>query len=357
MITLQIHQILPSISFGDAISNEVLEIREILKEWGYESDIFAQHIHPKLAHITKIFTEYEKYSSPENILIFHFSIGSDISKFVKTLPDKKILIYHNLTPYTYFKGINDILVQLLINGRKELAEYSTITSLALGDSEFNRKELVELGFKNTGVLPILVDLKNYEQEPDQKILNKFKDDHTNFIFVGRLSPNKKQDDVIKTFYYYNKCIDQRSRLFLVGSYNGTEKYYAYIQELVKRMNLDNVYITGQVDFKELLAYYKLADIFISMSEHEGFCVPLLESMYFGVPILAYNSTAIPYTLDNAGLLFNEKRYAEIGEFINILLKDKTLLNHIVKNQRNRLKEFNKLEIIELFKDHLRMVMS
>lgn len=356
---LQIHQILPTISYGDAISNHVLEIRTILRTLGYNSEIFVQHIHPKLAHhAIKNYREYKKFSSHKNILIFHFSIGSDISGFVKTLPDKKIIIYHNLTPHNYFLGINDTLVNLLKNGRKELAEYSNITDLALGDSEYNQKELVDLGFKNTGVLPIIVDFELYNQKPNQKILNKFKDDFTNFIFVGRLSPNKKQDDVIKSFYYYNKCIEAKSRLFLVGSYNGLEKYYLQLGELLKRLNLDNnVLITGQVDFQELLAYYKLADVFISMSEHEGFCVPLLESMYFEIPIIAYNSTAIPYTLNLSGVLVNEKNYEIIAEMAHILVGDKKIRNKIIDGQKLRLEQFEKSKLEKILKKYIEEVIS
>ncbi len=349
---MQIHQILPSISYGDAISNHALEIKKILKSWGYKSEIYAQHIHPKLVYNAKIYTQYKKLSSPENILIFHFSIGSEVSKFVKTLNDKKILIYHNITPYNYYIGINDTLVHLLRKGREELKEYSDIIDLALGDSEYNRKELAELGFKNTGILPIIVDFEAYKQEPDRKVLDKFEDDYINFIFVGRLSPNKKQEDVIKTFYYYNKCIDQHSRLFLVGSYNGMEKYYAQLKELVKQLNLKNVYITGQVDFKELLAYYKLADVFISMSEHEGFCVPLLESMYFDIPIIAYNSTAVPYTLKGSGILVNEKRYENVAEMVQILVKDERIQNKIIESQRLRLKQFEKSKLETVLKKYI-----
>lgn len=352
---VQIHQILPSISYGDAISNHALEIRNILKRWGYKSEIYAQNIHPKLAHVTKVYTEYKKHSSPENILIFHFSIGSGISRFVKTLPDKKVLIYHNVTPCNYFLEINDTLAHLLKNGKKELTEFSNITCLALGDSEYNRKELAELGFKNTGVLPIVVDFEKYDQEPDKKILNKFADDYTNFIFVGRLSPNKKQEDVIKVFYYYNKCIDPKSRLFLIGSYIGTEKYHAQIKNLIKLLNLENVYVTGQVTFKELLAYYALADVFISMSEHEGFCVPLLESMHFDIPIIAYNSTAIPYTLNGTGILLNEKRYEEAAELAHTIVQNKNFRDIILRKQKERLNDFKKTKVENILKYYLKQV--
>jgi glycosyltransferase involved in cell wall biosynthesis len=351
-IFLQIHQILTSLSYGDAISNDVLEIKKILDSWGYASMIFSRHIHPKLADVTQFYTEYQKYSSPENILIFHLSIGSEISEFVKTLPDKKIIIYHNITPHGYFEGINDTLVQFLKDGRKELAEYAEITDFALGDSEYNRKELEELGFKKTGVLPIIIDFELYNQIPDKKVLKKFDDKNINFIFVGRLSPNKKQEDVIKTFYYYNKFINQRSRLFLVGSYEGTEKYHAQLQNLVKQLDLRNVYITGQVDFTELLAYYKLADVFLSMSEHEGFCVPLVESMYLRIPIIAYNSTAIPYTLNGTGILLNTKNYEIVAEIADIVVKDEIIKNKLVDKQKLQLKQFEKSKIEKTLKKYI-----
>jgi glycosyltransferase involved in cell wall biosynthesis len=346
---------MPSISYGDAISNHALEIRSILKAWGYESEIYAQHIHPKLSNIARAYTGYKKVSSAENGLIFHFSIGSEISQFVKILPDKKILIYHNITPPIFFSGVNDTIAHLLRRGREELAEYHDRVDLALGDSEYNRKELTEIGFKRTGVLPLIVDYDKYAQEPDYKILNEFRDDYTNLIFVGRISPNKKQEDVIKIFYYFNKFNDPQSRLFLIGSYQGTEKYLIQLKELIEKLNLKNVYFTGHVEFEELLAYYKLADLFISMSEHEGFCVPLLESMHFGIPIIAYNSSAIPYTLNGTGILVNEKRYEEIAELAYILVNDRNIKDKIIEKQKERLKQFEKAKIKIMLKKYIEMV--
>jgi glycosyltransferase involved in cell wall biosynthesis len=314
---MEIHQILPTISPGDAIGNDVIEIRDILRKWGYKSDIYAQNIHPKMN--AKRYTDYKKVSSKDNLLIFHFSIGSEVSDFVKTLPDRKILIYHNITPHKYFIGINDYLANLLKTGRNELKSFAEITDLALGDSEYNRLELQELGFKNTDVLPILVDFEKYNN-PNHKLLERYEDDYMNILFVGQISPQKRQGDIIKAYYYY-KCINPKSRLFLVGNYEVSERYYEQLQELVRRLKLKDVYITGRVDFKDMVAYYKLADVFLCMSEHEGFCVPLLESMFFDIPVIAYNSTAMPYTLGKAGILIKEKNYEEIAEMINLLVED------------------------------------
>lgn len=355
---MQIHQILPTLSPGDAIGNEVLEIRKILRSWGYKSDIYAQNIHSDMAKFAKTFTEYKKVSSSKNILIFHFSIGSDVSEFVKNLRDRKIIIYHNITPPNYFYDVNDTLVRLLINGRKELKEFSGITDLSLGVSQYSENELKKIGFRNTGVLPIILDFGIYDQEPDKKILSNYgQDDWTNIIFVGRLAPHKKQEDLIKIFYYYNKFINQKSKLILVGAYNGTEKYYEYLTSMVKQLSLDNVYITGQINFRELLAYYKVADIFISMSEHEGFCVPILESMYFDIPIIAYKSSAIPYTLENSGILVNKKNYIAIAEMINILIGDNELRKKIIRGQQARLQYFHKSNTEKIFRQYIGSVIS
>lgn len=353
---MQIHQILPTLSPGDAIGNEVLEIRKILRSWGYKSDIYAQNIHSDMAKFAKNYTEYKKISSSKNILIFHFAIGSDISKFVKNLSDKKIIIYHNITPPNYFKGINDTLVSLLISGRKELKEFRSITDLALGVSEYSEIELKKIGFKNTGVLPIILDFNIYGQEPNKKICFD-QDDWINIIFVGRLAPHKMQEDIIKIFYYYNKFIEQRSRLILIGSYDGAEKYYEYLMSIIKQLNLDNVHITGQINFKELLAYYKVADIFISMSEHEGFCVPILESMHFNIPIIAYKSSAIPYTLENSGILVNKKNYIAIAEMINILINDDKLREKVIKRQKDRLQYFHRSNTEKIFKYYIDSIIS
>ncbi len=356
---MQIHQILPSFDPGDAIGNNVLEIRKILRSWGYRSDIYSQHVHPKLARISKPLTEYKKISSHENIVIFHFAIGSDVSEFVKNLPDKKVILYHNITPPNYFIGINDTLFHLLVRGRRELKEFRDITDLALGVSEYNKNELVEVGFRHTGVLPIILDFGSYDQKPDQDILSRFdrKDKWINIIFVGRLSPHKKQDDIIKTFYYYNKFIEPKSRLILVGSYNGIEKYYEKLKLMIKQLDLENVYITGQINFRELLAYYKVADVFVSMSEHEGFCVPILESMYFNIPIIAYRSSAIPYTLEDSGILVNKKNYTAIAEMINLLIGDNELRRKIIKKQKDRLKYFDRSNTEKILRNHLDSIIS
>jgi glycosyltransferase involved in cell wall biosynthesis len=345
---MQIHQILPSISYGDAVSNHVVEIREILKEMNYDSEIYAENIHPKMLKLAKPISEYKSVSSPSNVVLFHMAIGSDVSYFVKSLPDKKVLIYHNITPHSYFLEYNDGLVNLTQRGRQELKLFKDCVDLALGVSEYNRRELEEAGFKNTDVLSIIVDFDKYNQVTN-RTLHKYEENSVNLLFVGRYVPNKKIEDIIKIFYYYKTYLNSNSNLFIVGSYNGMEKYYSNLKNMVRELNLDDVHFTGHVEFADLIHYYRLADIFLCMSEHEGFCVPLLESMYFEIPIISFNSTAIPYTLGNAGILVNKKNYLEIAEMIDVVINDSELKAKVIKKQQERLSHFDKDKISEKFK--------
>lgn len=332
---MKVHQILPTFSPADAIGNEVILIQEILRESGYESEIFCESHHPNVSAYH--YNQYSQESGKDNVLIYHHSIGSNIAGFINELPDKKMMIYHNITPASYFFGINDSLVYLLQKGRQELHDLSSSIQLAVGDSEYNRQELENAGYTDTGVLPILLDFTAYP-DPCMETLERFSNGWTNVLFVGRISPNKAYEDIIKTFYYY-KHINHNSRLLLPGSYEGTEIYYESLQELIRKLHLTDVYFPGKVNFEELVAYYKCADIFLCMSEHEGFNVPIVESMYFGVPIIAYNACAIPHTLGDAGILINRKDYSIIAELMHYLLDNTSLKNKLILNQEKRRNSF------------------
>jgi len=352
----QIHQILPCLSAGDAIGNHTLEIQEILRRWGYTSHIFTDDIHKEVRSFAKPYVQYKRYSSPDNLLIYHFSVGSPVSELVKTLPDKKILIYHNITPPEFLRGFEDYTYEVLRKGRDELKTFRGLCHLALGDSEFNRRELEEIGFRPTGVLPIIVDFEKYKTPPRSAIITKYQDGYTNLLFVGRIIPNKRQEDVLLAFYFYKKYINPKSRLFLVGL-NGIERYDLLLGELIRRLKLEDVYFTGKIQFDELLAYYTVSHVLLCMSEHEGFCVPLIEAMYFKVPILAYKAASIPYTLGNSGVLVHSKKYEEIAEMIHLLVEDQDLRTKIIQSQLRRLEFFHKSRLEQVLKGYIQQVIG
>ena len=344
----RIIQVMPSIAYGDAVSNHALLIRKIIKEHDFATKIYASDIDPRMLDISTL-NRLERDLSSKDILIFHMAIGSDLTYRIASLKiDKKVIIYHNITPPEYFTRYNPKLVKLVSQGREQLKEISSDFQLALGDSEFNRAELEMIGFQNTGVLPLCLHGEKYDGAPDRNVLEKYTDGVSNIIFVGRIAPNKKQEDVIKAFYYYKKYYNKSARLIIVGSWNGMERYYHDLQRYVKLLELEDVIFTGHVSDLELLAYYRIARMFLSMSEHEGFCVPLLECMHFKVPILAYSAAAVPDTLGEAGLIFKEKNYPAIAALMDIVDKHPSMALKLIESQTERLKDFDERSITTKF---------
>lgn len=353
---MRVDQILPTISYGDAVGNCTLGMQKILRDMGFQSDIYAENIDPKINDQAKYFSSF-KVNDKRDIIIFHMSTGSNLSCEVAKIPLKKIMIYHNITPSNFFAGYSNSAEMLTNNGRTEVQMLKDHIDLALCDSECNYLELKEYGYSWCGVLPLLVDFQDYEKSPDPRIINTYSDGKTNILFVGRIAPNKKQEDIIKTFYYYKKYIDKDARLFLVGSYSGMESYYKVLTNLVTQLGLEDVYFTGHTPFNQILAYYKIANVFLCMSEHEGFCVPLLESMYLDVPIIAYNSTAIPFTLGKAGIMFNKKDYFVVAEMINLVVSDEFIRKKIIAGQKKRLAYFNNDRIKNQLKEYIKQVVT
>ena len=205
---MKVHQFLTSYSYGDAIGNEVLEIRNFLRSQGHESEIFALFYHPKYADQIINYLEYDRYSSPENIMIYHFSIGSPVTKKFLRAPDKKVIIYHNITPHEFFLDYHRVLAKDCYKGRIELKSLVGKVDLALGDSKYNESELKEAGFTNTGVVPLVMNFDKFKQPTVPVLKELFDDGKTNIIFVGRIIPNKKVEDVIKTFHFYQMNFKQ-----------------------------------------------------------------------------------------------------------------------------------------------------
>ena len=332
----RIHQVLATLGYGDAIGHEVLGIQRTLHAAGYESDIFVQTADYRLEDLTRDYRDLIAESHPSNILIHHFSIGSRASRIAYAVPDRQILIYHNITPPEFFVDINDQLVEQCFKGRRELGIYPARVDLALGDSEFNRQELEALGFDPTGVLPVVPDFSHLDVEPNDLVTRNLDDEWTNILFVGRIIPNKRIEDVIRYFHAYQRHYNPRSRLLLVGSYGGYEKYLAMLHHLVAALGATNVLFTGHVTDAELTAYYEVADLFLCASAHEGFCVPIVEAFYKQIPVVAYAATAVPSTMDGAGVLFTTQEPLEVATILDTVLDDSQLGDHIVLAQNEAL---------------------
>jgi glycosyltransferase involved in cell wall biosynthesis len=327
-----VHQVLATLGYGDAIGHEVLGIQRVLRAAGYDSEIFVETADPRLEDLTYDYRDLLDASRPDNLLLHHFSIGSRASRVAYALPDRMALIYHNITPPEYFIGVHEQLVELCWKGRRELCAYIDRCDLALGDSEFNRQELAALGFPRTGVLPVVPDFSHLAGRPDWHVASRFDDEWTNLLFVGRIIPNKRIEDLVGIFHAYRTTINPRSRLLIVGAYSGFEKYLAMVQSVAARLGTPDVHFPGHVSNEELAAYYDVADLFLCASEHEGFCVPLIEAFRMGVPVVARAATAVPATLDGGGVLYDETDPYHVASIIDAVLSDTDLRGRVVAAQ-------------------------
>ncbi len=328
----RVHQVLATLGYGDAIGHEVLGIRRVLRAAGYESNIFVETADPRLEKETLDYRELLGNVAPSDLLIHHFSIGSRASRTAYALPGRMALVYHNITPPEYFLGVHKDLVKLCFRGRRELTAYIARCELALGDSEYNRRELETAGFGATGVLPVVPDFSHLDVEPDRARAAEFDDEWTNILFVGRVIPNKKFEDLIRAFHAYRTRHNPRSRLLLVGSYSGFERYLAMLHALIARLGTPDVLFLGHVSNEELTALYDVADLFLCASEHEGFCVPIIEAFYKGVPVLAYASTAVPSTMDGGGILYESRDPHHVGALMEAMTSDPRIADAVARTQ-------------------------
>jgi glycosyltransferase involved in cell wall biosynthesis len=260
----------------------------------------------------------------------------------------RVLQYHNVTPAHYFAGYDPAIFRLAMLGREDLKSLVGHTDVALGDSEYNRRELEALGFSNTGVFPIAIDTGRITRAPRRPALEKLLEDENwpNFLFVGRIVPNKKIEDHIKLAEHYKRYVSEQYRFVFVGKTDATPKYYDAVQALIAqfRMPPGRFIFTGPVPDVDLATYYRMASVYISLSEHEGFCVPLLEAMAADVPVLAYSSTAVPDTLGGAGVQFAPKDLEYAAELLGELVYNDNLRTQVIAGQRARLADFGDARI-------------
>ena len=329
---IKIHQALATLGYGDAIGHEVLEIQRALRGAGFQSEIFVETADQRLEALTRDYRELIDCSHPDNLLLHHFSLGSKASRTAFALPDRMALIYHNITPPEYFVGVHRALARQCFRGRRELGAYAGRCDLALGDSEFNRQDLEALGFPRTAVLPVVPGFSHLDGRPNRLLAARFDDSWTNILFVGRVIPNKKIEDLIRFFHAYHTTFNPRSRLLIVGAHRGFERYLASLTQLAATLEAPDVHFVGHVSDEELVAFYEIADLFLCASEHEGFCVPLVEAFYAQVPVLAYAATAVPSTMDGAGVLFDDKDPMHVAALMDAVVSNCTLQDRLVDGQ-------------------------
>jgi L-malate glycosyltransferase len=342
---MRVNQWVPAAHRGDAIGDSARKVRDMLRGAGHESEIFALTVDEELRR------EILPFSDPAavrgDVTIFHFALPSPMTEAFAGLKGARVLQYHNITPAHFFAPYDAGLFRLAALGRRELATLAGRVDLALGDSEFNRQELEDLGFTPTGVLPIAVNTERITGAPRRPALEKIlADGLINILFVGRIVPNKRIEDHIRLAEVYKRYVDSYYRFIFVGRYDGLPRYYAQVRALISEYQMlpDRFWFTGPVPDEDLAAFYRWADVYVSLSEHEGFCVPLIEAMAADVPVLAYAAGAVPETLGGAGVLFAPKDLEVAAETMGMLVYDRPFRDSVIEGQRQRLTDFSPARI-------------
>lgn len=336
-----VNQWVPAAHKGDAIGDSARRMRSLLREAGHTADLFALTIDEELAGDVLPFADAR--AKHGDLTIFHFALPSPMTEAFARLPRRRILQYHNVTPARYFAPYDPGLFRLAMIARRELSTLVGRVDLALGVSEYNRRELEALGFAPTGVLPLAVDLARLTHATPRPALERaLDDDFVNFLFVGRIAPNKMIEDHIRLAEHYKRYVDAYYRFIFVGRTDAVPRYYSTIRALIAEYQMLNerFIFTGPVPDEELAVYYRTAAVYVSLSEHEGFCAPLVEAMATGVPVLAYGAAAVPETLGGAGVQFAPKDLEFAAELMGALAFDDDLRAGVLAGQRRRLEAFS-----------------
>lgn len=337
---MNIFQVLVTLSYGDGVGNDTIAIHTMLKEAGYHTHIYAENIDQRISNkIVSRLSEMPVFHE-DDIVIYHVSTGCELNNTVKNWCCQVIFRYHNITPPDFFKPYDDRSYQLCASGLEQVKNLKGVPDYCICDSSFNASDLKSFGYTcPMDVVPILIPFDDYETAPCQTTIDKYNDGWTNLVFVGRIAPNKKHEDILKIFAYYKKYLNPFSRLIFVGSFSSDSSYYLKLKKYEELLGVEDVVWTGHLKFNEILGFYKVADIFLCMSEHEGFCIPLVEAMFFQVPVVAFRSTAIPNTMQGTGAIIDSKDPIYVSQLLDMILKNEKIRANIVNEQNDAVSNY------------------
>jgi glycosyltransferase involved in cell wall biosynthesis len=339
-MALTVNQWVPAAHRGDAIGDSARRVEALLRGMGFASNLYAMTIDDDLRDVVRPFDHPGARGG--DVTIFHFALPSPMTPQFASLPRGRVLQYHNITPAHFFAPYDTNLFRLARLGRQDLGTLAGRVDLALGDSEYNRAELERMGFAPTGVMPIAIDTARITHAARRPALEEILDDGLdNFLFVGRIVPNKKIEDYVRLAEQYKRYVNVDYRFLFVGRHDGVPRYYSTVRALLNEFDIppDRFIFTGPVSNEDLAAYFRMARVYVSLSEHEGFCVPLLEAMAADVPVLAYAAAAVPDTLAGAGMQFSPKDLEFAAELLGVLTFDDEVRRRVIEGQRRRLADF------------------
>jgi glycosyltransferase involved in cell wall biosynthesis len=358
-----IDQLLPCYAGHDAIGTHVTSIHKLLVERGFKSNVFSEIIGKNVPVKAESSDQYfDNYQASDSIVIYHYSTGSMIPWRLFGSPAFKVTNYHNITPPNYFSSKGEEQAKAVTrHGRMQMPVIKMCTDATWTESQYNADEIESFGYPRSDLFPILRDFKALSNLPvNSALLEALKGNKKNVLFVGRVAPNKAPHDLFFLLKQYKKFIDPNIRLILVG-FSQSPYAQVLLKELAKNLDLSlaedlsptaiahaDILMPGQVSDVDLATIYRASDVFTCLSDHEGFCVPLVESMYFGIPIIAHNATAVPETLGSGGLIVEKNNMVATIEGLNALLNSKEVSQHYRKMALDRSNRYNWSTIVSEF---------
>ncbi|MBI2567231.1 MAG: glycosyltransferase family 4 protein [Candidatus Schekmanbacteria bacterium] len=332
-------QLVPALHRGDAIGDEVIVLHRTFASWGMRAGIVCPS--PDAGLEEAVVDPAALTADGDTVLVLHFALPSALTAlFGTSAAAARVLIHHNLTPPRFFAGDSEELFAISRLGREHLLSIAGATHLGLADSSFNEQQLRELGYTRTGVLPIMLDAAKYRQVPNPVLLAGLRGGARNaappprVLFVGRIAPNKRIEDVIAAFSSYQRHLQPAAHLDLAGKV-ASAPYYQTLLQLVRRLGVRNVRFYGHVTDAELLALFTAARAFVCLSAHEGFCVPLIEAMTMGVPVIAKAAAAVPETLGDGGVLLSSPSAAEVAHALHAAVEPGPVREKLIAAGRRR----------------------
>jgi L-malate glycosyltransferase len=318
--------------FGDAASVDCAAWATTFRRAGFEAPI---HAHRFDEHHTGICQPLDAYVPREDdLILFHYTTWTESADFLLRLGRPLTIMYHNVTPPEFFAGFDERAAAATGVGRARLAEFAPLAILGAAKSEFSRADLVEAGFARTCVVPVRLDFATLDGAVNRRAEAEIRAAGPGVLYVGRIVPNKRVEDLVRAFAHYHRRIEPRAMLYCVGAHTPGGRYQTSLDWLVRRLELDaRVHFMGQMSNQDRGAFYRAARVFVTMSEHEGFCVPAIEAMHLGLPVVAFASGAVPETVGDAAVLIGKKRPEVTAEIISMLAADTPLRRRMIEKGR------------------------